>query len=577
MARGFLAGAIWGVVVSAVGAGALSVAMGPPANRPAPPQLPIATDPVAEAVDSLTERAAPPSAAPEPETPEDTAQAEAPEATPEPVAPAEVTEEAPSTRAPGAVETVEPAPEELPEVAVDEAETAPEVVSEEPETPAPPPARRPSEEQGVDTASAGPALSAPALIEGGTPDTRPTQRPEAIPAPDAPDTPGASEAARVAVGGDAPVQPGLPALPPEAPLAEEKPALSTDPAQPPQPSEDSSLAPEPEAPAQEPRQEPAEPVVSEEPEAAPDIAPETEEPEAPRVTALVPDRPAETSEAEGPGIGRPATSLIDRGPETAEEPETESPPAATPPESRLPVITGDTPAAPVRSAEAPLRLYAAASDVAADEPAMSILLIDDGAGPLGPDTVEAFPFPVSFAISPSHPDPAAAAAGYRARGFEVLALADLPENATPVDAEVALQGALSAVPEAVAVLESEDLALQHNRAVSEQAAEFLAASGHGLVMMPNGLNTAEALARRAGVPSLTVFRDFDRKGQDPRVMRRFLDQAAFKARQEENVVMLGRLRADTVSALLLWGLQDRANSVALVPVSALLLRQDAAD
>lgn len=56
-------------------------------------------------------------------------------------------------------------------------------------------------------------------------------------------------------------------------------------------------------------------------------------------------------------------------------------------------------------------------------------------------------------------------------------------------------------------------------------------------------------------------------------MRRFLDQAAFKARQEEGVVMLGRLRADTVSALLLWGLQDRANSVALVPVSALLKRQ----
>ena len=59
-------------------------------------------------------------------------------------------------------------------------------------------------------------------------------------------------------------------------------------------------------------------------------------------------------------------------------------------------------------------------------------------------------------------------------------------------------------------------------------------------------------------------------------MRRFLDQAAFKARQEGAVVMMGRLRADTVSALLLWGLQDRATSVAMVPISV-VLRESLAD
>ncbi|MCT4371808.1 divergent polysaccharide deacetylase family protein, partial [Yangia mangrovi] len=386
-------------------------------------------------------------------------------------------------------------------------------------------------------------------------------------------------------GGDAPVQPGLPALPPKAPLAEAQPALSTDPAQPPAPAQDSGLAPEPE-PQAEPEaavQAPPGEVISENPE-MPVIEPEEGPPSEaapPRVTALVPERPAEPLPSEGPAIGKPATSLINRGAEATEDQAAEpapdaptSPGIGAAPESRLPVITEDAPAATPETAVSPLRRYAAASDLAPGAAAMSILLIDDGAGPLGPETVEAFPFPVSFAIAPTHPDPAAAADAYRARGFEVLALAALPENATPADTEIALEGALSTVPGAVAVLESDDLALQHNRAISEQAAEFLAASGHGLVMMPNGLNTAEALARRAGVPSLTVFRDFDGKGQEPRVMRRFLDQAAFRARQDENVVMLGRLRADTVSALLLWGLQDRASSVALVPVSALLLRQE---
>ena len=34
--------------------------------------------------------------------------------------------------------------------------------------------------------------------------------------------------------------------------------------------------------------------------------------------------------------------------------------------------------------------------------------------------------------------------------------------------------------------------------------------------------------------------------------------------------MVGRLRPETISALLLWGLQDRAQRVALAPVSAVL-------
>ena len=211
-----------------------------------------------------------------------------------------------------------------------------------------------------------------------------------------------------------------------------------------------------------------------------------------------------------------------------------------------------------------------------DAPRMAIVLIDDGTGPLGPDTVGEFPFAVSFAIPASHPDAAATAQGYRDAGFEVLAIAGVPEGAQATDVEVTLEGSLGAVPEAVAVMEAPGDGLQATRAISEQAAQYLGASGHGLLMQPKGLNTGEALARREAVPTVTVFRDFDGEGQDPRVMRRFLDQAAFKARQEGAVVMLGRLRADTVSALLLWGLQDRASSVALVPIS-LVLRESPTD
>ena len=58
------------------------------------------------------------------------------------------------------------------------------------------------------------------------------------------------------------------------------------------------------------------------------------------------------------------------------------------------------------------------------------------------------------------------------------------------------------------------------------------------------------------------------------MIRRFVDQAAFRARQESGVILLGRVRPDTISALTLWGNANRAGQVALAPVSAVLTGQN---
>ncbi len=114
--------------------------------------------------------------------------------------------------------------------------------------------------------------------------------------------------------------------------------------------------------------------------------------------------------------------------------------------------------------------------------------------------------------------------------------------------------------------------MQSSKEISDQLTDILSDTGHGLVLYPNGFDTARKLADKQGVPAATVFRDFDSQGQSASVIRRFLDHAAFRAGQEEAVVMVGRVRPETVQALLVWGLQDRASRVALAPVSALLLR-----
>jgi polysaccharide deacetylase 2 family uncharacterized protein YibQ len=163
---------------------------------------------------------------------------------------------------------------------------------------------------------------------------------------------------------------------------------------------------------------------------------------------------------------------------------------------------------------------------------------------------------------------------YRAEGFEVWALVDLPEAASARDAEATVEVVFAAMPEAVGLFEGVGKGVQVTREAADQVTAILAQTGHGFVAQNRGLNTVQKLAAKSGVPSAVVFRDFDSAGQSPTVIRRFLDQAAFRAGQEGGVVMLGRLREETISALLLWALQSRVSQVAMVPVSGLLKAEE---
>ncbi len=365
----------------------------------------------------------------------------------------------------------------------------------------------------------------------------------------------------VSVEADSPVLPSPQAIAPAAPVGEADVSISTDPAQPALPdiSEDAAF---PETDLAAIADAPAE-IAPAEPEAAPtdpQPAPRTEE--RPSEAEIAPEPVEETSpeEATDSTIGNLATGITtDRLPSVGDtaEPETAADPEGhdTMPEAALP----------------PLERYAAAFENPEGKPLMSIILIDDGSSPLGLQALESFPYPLSFAVDAGWEGATEAMATYRAAGFEVLAMVNLPDGAGPQDAEVAMQVVFERLPEVVAVIEGTDTGLQTNRQAAGQLAPILLESGHGAVFFPRGLNTAQQLLAREGVPAVTSFRDFDASGQTATVIRRFLDQAAFKAVQEDaGVVMVGRLRPDTVSALLLWGLQDRAERVALAPISALL-------
>ena len=233
--------------------------------------------------------------------------------------------------------------------------------------------------------------------------------------------------------------------------------------------------------------------------------------------------------------------------------------------NRLPTVSSVT-----TDGNSPLMANAEAFTNSDNRPLLSIVLIDTGEFNINADALASFPYPITFAIDPLREDALEKVQSYRARGFEVLALADLPINGDGNLPSLALIPTLDSVPGLVGVLEGTDGGLQGNMELAEEVLRAVSGSGYGLILRPKGLNAAQQIADGRNLPVETIFRDFDANGQDATVIRRFLDQAAFKARQVDQIVMVGRLRPATISALLLWGLQDRASSVALAPISAVL-------
>ncbi|MEP5732593.1 MAG: divergent polysaccharide deacetylase family protein [Sulfitobacter sp.] len=300
--------------------------------------------------------------------------------------------------------------------------------------------------------------------------------------------------------------------------------------------------------------------------------PDTETPDPSAETAEAPQVAVLTPSAR-PQIGTPAISLTERDTGVTVNrlvPSNDDP-------SDVPSVTVITEegASPSSQDARPIVRYAQSFANSDDKPLMSIVLIDTGtsptAGAAGIAALRSFPYTLSFAVDSNLADAAERMTLYREAGFEVLAMVDLPPGAQASDAETTLGVTLSQMGDVVGVLEGIGAGLQGSRVVSDQVTEILRQSGHGLVTQDKGLNTMPKLAVKEGVPAAPIFRDFDSKDQTATVIRRFLDQAAFKAGQEGAVIMLGRLRPDTISALLLWGLQDRAGQVALAPISAVLL------
>ena len=199
---------------------------------------------------------------------------------------------------------------------------------------------------------------------------------------------------------------------------------------------------------------------------------------------------------------------------------------------------------------------------------MGVVLLHEGSLIEAIEHIATLPFPVTVVLDSGDEQVRSTMLAYRTAGAEVALKTNFPTGARANDVEVAMQSALGLVPDAVAFVDPGDTGLQDSRDVTNQTIEVLAADGRGLLIAKKGLNSALRVAEGAGIPSATIYRDLDAEGQTARVIGRFLEQAAFQARRDDGVILLGRMRDETIEALRKWAELNETGLVTLGPLSA---------
>ncbi|MCK0143284.1 divergent polysaccharide deacetylase family protein [Aliiroseovarius sp. F20344] len=338
------------------------------------------------------------------------------------------------------------------------------------------------------------------------------------------------------------------------------------------------------APVDEPSSaEPSAPMTADDSGSVQDPAttPTPETPEADTPPDATPDADApEVSQSEQGGFGTAVTPIDDRatGVTTNRLPsidgDAEDPEAVTqvePEDGTIPEAAPEVSQSDFSNSPLAIERNSVPHPATDGRPLMAIVLKDMGEARNELQGVDNLPFTISVIVDVNAPDLDDAIAFYREAGAEILIQADLPAGSTPTDAEVNFQVQQPNLNKGAAVFMKPESGFQTNAPLSRQIAEILVTSGHGLVTRPEGLNTGHKNALKIGVPSGLVFRDLDGNGQDSKMIRRFMDNAAFKASLENGVILMGRAVPETMAALIEWNLGNRANSVALVPVSTVLL------
>ncbi|WP_375262208.1 divergent polysaccharide deacetylase family protein, partial [Palleronia sp.] len=132
---------------------------------------------------------------------------------------------------------------------------------------------------------------------------------------------------------------------------------------------------------------------------------------------------------------------------------------------------------------------------------------------------------------------------------------------------------VEAMPQAAAVMAEGEQGFASGPVAADEIAATLADTGHGVIIRGRDRGPLAQAAEKVGVPVQSIFRRVDGSGRDGRAIGRFLDQAAFEARNRGAVVVIADNTPETAEGIERFLGSSRADTVALVPVSAILRSQ----
>lgn len=237
----------------------------------------------------------------------------------------------------------------------------------------------------------------------------------------------------------------------------------------------------------------------------------------------------------------------------------------------------DEPAAPIAAEDlGALRAYGATVEGAEGKALFGIVLIDSGEDGVPREDLMKLSIPVTIAIDPTAPNATQIMQGYRDAGIEVVAIVnELPTASSPSDVAVSIEAYFDQLPQAVGIMDPLDGRIQSNRTLLQPVLGAIRNSGHGLITYDRGLNTAQQAARREDIPAATVFRVLDADLEEGPKIKRYLDRAAFNANRDGSVVVVGRSYPETIKAIVEWVLEKKEAGIAMVPVSTVMLADEA--
>ena len=222
----------------------------------------------------------------------------------------------------------------------------------------------------------------------------------------------------------------------------------------------------------------------------------------------------------------------------------------------------------------PMRRYAASFANPENKPLLGILIFDEGVGQGGMDSaaLASIPFPVTIAVDPERENASSVAASYHAAGAEVAMLVgDLPDGSTPSDVEVAYQSFTAALPNSVALVGRPGSGMVKGGLAAEHVTALLAADGRGLITYDAGLNDGRRAAQKAGLPNAVIEKILGPSEDNDGTVARELDRAAFMANQQGASVVAITSTPEAITALVAWATGPGGASVALAPVSAVMM------